>query len=282
MRRFAIVLRSVLFCIAVVMSWNVQASPQRIVSLKPNITEILFAIGAGDQVVGVTDFCNYPPAATAKARIGGHINPSFESIVALSPDLVIGQAVGSAEAVRRLQDLKIPTLILPFETLGDLEESIVKIGQRVGRQEAATVLSSAIQNGLSPKQQSKLRPKILVVVGRTPLYVVGPHNFLHELLVRSGAENLAADSKVPFPQFSEEALVARRPDIILDLSMGSEATAERRENARKNWKRFSTLPAVQNNRILFPDADLFLRPGPRLPLAYEELSRVISETNSKP
>jgi len=254
------------------------------VSLKPNITEILFDLNLGDRLVGVTNYCNWPPETQKISKVGGYINPNLEAILVLKPDLVIGEATGSEEVIKQLERLGIPILILSFKTLDELYKTIETLGQRLHRINEAGKLIKKMRGALQPRRNVKTQKeklKVLVVVGRTPLFAAGPGNFIDEMLTLAGVQNVVHDSLLPFPQFNEEALIARRPDVIIDISMGTEGYHKKGKSALRFWQRFSSLPAVQNERIYFLDPDLLLRPGPRLIEGYQLLLNAIY-SSSKP
>lgn len=246
---------------------------QRIVSLKPNVTEILFAMGAGEQVVGVTSFCDYPPEARRKAKVGGYINPTLEAILALKPDLVVGEATGAASAVRRLQDLKVPTMIVSFRDLAQIEAGMLQIATAAGREKQGQDLVARFHDQLQPHRDPKRRVRVLLIIGRDPLFAVGPGGFISEIIERAGGDNVMKDAGSAFSQINAEAIFERAPEVIIDLSMGSEGGEKRRALALQFWKNFDSVPAVRNHRVYFLDPDLILRPGPRLPLGLEALRK---------
>jgi iron complex transport system substrate-binding protein len=234
---------------------------QRIVSLAPNLTEILFALDLGDRVVGITDYCNYPPEAEDKPRVGGFVNPNLEAVVGLEPDLVVATPnVGNRETVLQLQKLGVEFLIVDPDSLEGLWTSIQILGERAGVPERGQALASDLAAQVEDVRAGVAdRPAVsaLMVFSREPLIVAGPDTFFDELLRVSGGNNLASDTGQQFPQFSLEEVVRRAPAVIIDSAMGDgDGTAF--------WKRWDTLPAVRDGRICTPPTDLVTRPGPRV------------------
>jgi iron complex transport system substrate-binding protein len=247
---------------------------RRIVSLAPSVTETLFAIGAGPQVVGVSQYCDYPPQARQLPRIGSFLSPNIEAIVALKPTIVIGLLISSdLREIRALQAIGIATLMVDDGSVAAIEASIERIGNAVGQQRAARELVGRIRSRLSSIEErlagARLR-HVLMVVGHQPLVAVGPGTYLDELLKLAGALNIADSSTQSWPRLSLEYIVASRPDVILDGQMGTDAHAPARF-----WARYPSIPAVREWRVFgYPD-DPTLHPGPRVPQTLELLARLI-------
>ncbi|MFC1736840.1 iron chelate uptake ABC transporter family permease subunit [Candidatus Hydrogenedentota bacterium] len=240
----------------------------RIVSLAPNVTEILFALGAGRLVVGNTKFCNYPEAAVNTAKIGGVINPDLESIMVLQPDLVIGvRATGQEKSAARLRGLGVDVLIVAVDNLDDVFTATRAIGKKIGRADRAELLVNYLQSrisSISSRVRNLQKPKVLFVIGHDPIYLASGDTFIGELINLAGGENIAADAKTLYPKYSMEEVVLQGPDVIIDATMGSafsEADSEKRGDAWANWEE---LPAVKNGRVYGLDTDILMRPGPRV------------------
>ena len=246
----------------------------RIVSLQPNITEILFSINLDNEIVGVTDFCDWPKQAREKTRVGSYVNPNLESILALKPDVVIGEKNINKKILRHLKHLGIKTHVVSFENLQQLDQTILDLGNLTQRQGEARMLQKQLNLGLQPVHVDHKRSvRALLIIGRKPLFAVGVNNYMHELIERAGAVNVASDAVSQFPQFNVEALITRQPEVIIDLSMGSESSDSNRREAMEFWKGFSSIPAVQQGRVYFLNSDLILRPGPRLVDGYKQLQK---------
>jgi iron complex transport system substrate-binding protein len=233
---------------------------ERIVSLNPSLTAILFALGAEERVVGVDDLSAREDArAAALPRVGGLFDPSLEAVVALAPDLVV--AVPGAEqrdVCSRLQALGIRVLELPNITLDELLDSILRLGEVVERDEAARARVAAIRAAFArPAGAAEGRdaPRVVLALQRDPLYVVGAGSFLDAMLRAAGARNIGAELGGPYPRAGLEWLIASAPDVILDASEDAEAAAS-------YWSRWPSLPAVARGRVVaLPPAEVTL-PGP--------------------
>lgn len=262
-------------CLGVAFGAERGETVQRIVSLKPNLTEILFALGLGEQVVGVTNYCDFPAAAQKIAKVGTFLEPNVEAIVALKPTLVVGENSGSRDPVVQMERLGMNVRMLNFKSLEQLYVSIENLGDLTGRKEQAKALNKKLREGLQTQRHYFRAIPTLVVVGKEPLMVVGQGNFIGEMLGLLGAENIAHDGVSAFPRFSEEALISRKPEVIVDVSMGSEDIRLRKKRGAAFWQRFRSVPAVKNQRIYYLDCDIVLRPGPRLVDGFQELERAV-------
>jgi iron complex transport system substrate-binding protein len=253
--------------------------PARIVSMAPSITEVVFALGLGDRVVGVTDYCDYPPEAEEKPTIGGVSNPNMEAIVALDPALVIALPIASHQGLfRSLNQLGIKVITLPNDTLEDLFNTIRTIGKETSTQEAAEEMIGRLQaklSEMSEKVAQSPRRKVMFVVGEDPLFVAGGGTFIDELISIAGGTNIAGDSLSKYPRLGIEGVVSRAPEVILYTSFNFELTPERDARAKKLWSAYPSLPAVRDGRICGLVADHVTLPGPRLALGVEEMARAI-------
>ena len=250
------------------------APPQRIISAAPSITETLFALGLGDRVVGVTDYCHYPPEARKKPKIGGYLRQSLETIVSLRPDLVIYERSPSNLA-GQLERLKISSLEVDFRTLADIQASMQKIADAAGVPERGRALRESIMrdfDAIRTHVKNRPRPKLMFVVGRTPgtltgLIVVGGKPYLSELIDIAGGMNAFEDAGPPYPKVAMEEVLARDPDVIVDRAdMGDQggATEAQRRAVVELWSTYPKLKAVKQHRIFAVDSDIFVAPGPRI------------------
>lgn len=253
--------------------------PARIVSMAPSITEVVFALGLGERVVGVSSFCDYPPEALKKPRIGGVVNPNMEAIVALNPDLVIALPnVTHENLFRSLRQLGIRVLTLRNDTLEDLFVTIDRIGEMTSTGAAAQQMSERLRarfSNVSEKVAAKPRRKVMFIVGVEPLFVAGRGTFIDELITIAGGTNISGDSFSKYPQLGIEEVVARAPDVILYTSLNFELTPEQEVKAKKLWSAYPSIPAVRNGSIHGLVADYVTLPGPRLVLGVEEMARAI-------
>jgi iron complex transport system substrate-binding protein len=246
----------------------------RIVSLVPSVTETLFAVGAGPQIVGVSQYCDYPPEAAKLPKVGDFIAPNLEAIVGLRPTLVIGVDTASDQRqVRALNALGIPVFMVNDDSVGQVEANIVTIGARVGRSAEAARLLTSIRTrieSITARLSGTDRTSVLMVVGHDPLVVVGKGTYLDELLTLAHGENIGEASGQTWPRLSLEYLIAVGPQIILDGQMGSE-----RSVPSSFWGRYPAIPAVREDRVRGYPIDLMLHPGPRIAHALEIIARLI-------
>lgn len=261
------------------------ASPgpaRRIVSLAPAFTETLVAIGAGEAVVGIGAFDPEVPGRPGLPRLGDAFSVSLESVVALRPDLVLVNSKSAAETLRPVS-ARLTVLTPPTDRLEDALALVEDLGRRTGHAEEAarvlgavrTALDGARDRAAQRKAAGALPPRVLVVVQRRPLYVAGRTSFVADLLRAVGAENAVDDVEQAWPLLSEEAAVARAPDVILDASEGDNATPEGRAALLATWDRFQSVPAVRNRRVLVICEDAIVRAGPRIPEALAKLEALL-------
>lgn len=249
------------------------APARRIVSLSPNVTEILYALDLGDRVVGVDDFSNYPPAARNKPRVGGYMDPDLEKIVALHPDLaVVLEAQG--ELAAELRQLGVPVLVVDNQDLADVERSMRRIAERAGVGRRGEELANRFRSALAPRPLPRER-RVMIAVGRGPghtadVLVAGPGSFPHELASRLGAENVFADLGRRYATVGAEEVVARHPEVIVDLYYEG-LPAETREAMAEDWHDLLG-PDVEVAVIDGPETVI---PGPRLPQLYRRLETAL-------
>ena len=246
-------------------------SAQRVISLSPSITEVLFAIGAGDQVAAVTDFCTYPKQALTKPKIGGMLNSSAESIIALKPDLVVFQP-GKSNVKQLAKKLNIEYIEASFQDLNSIYQSIQEIGNAVGKEKEAKKLITDIKSKLRSYQErlKNVKPKsTLLILGdsRDPLrdlYAVGKKTFLDELLTLSGGENVLDKTLSQYPKISREYIISRSPEVVIIAGPNSDVTEKEISQNLNAWRVLGSVRAVQNKNIHIISEDYILIPGPRL------------------
>jgi iron complex transport system substrate-binding protein len=274
-----------LLLVMMMMGWwpVLGADPQRIVSTAPSITESVFALGAGDRLVGVTSYCRYPPEAQRKTVVGDFASPNLESVLRLHPDLVVVLSDRN-DLIERFTGFGLPVLVLRQETLNEVLESFLVLGERVGCRQAAQELVGQLRGRLDAirrRLEGRRRPRTLFLVGRntgslSDLYAAGESSYLGELLELAGAENSARGAAGAYPKLSLEEILRRDPEVILDLSHGSAGSDPQAEREiRELWARFPGLTAVRQRRVHVLVEDVFLIPGPRLVDAVEKLVKLI-------
>jgi len=251
------------------------APAQRVVSLAPSITETLFAIGAGDQIVGVTDYCNYPEPTRAKKRVGGITNPSIEAVVGLNPDLLIVSMEGNVrEDFVKLTGLGVPVFVSNPRTLRGIYKSINDLGLLTGRTAEARRLEQSMQSretAITASTEMRIQRKVMLVVSLQPLIVVGSGTFLSELLDLASAENIARGSASSYPTYSRETVLAQDPDVIIIMS-GLMPDPGELIRLFPEWQRLS---AIKHENVFDIDADIVSRPGPRAIDALETLYTIV-------
>jgi iron complex transport system substrate-binding protein len=246
----------------------------RIVTLVPSVTETLFALGIGDEVVGVSSYDDYPPEVTRLPRVGTFLTPNIEAIAALRPTLVIGRGISSNQReIRALNAMGYETLMIEDDSLRQIEQSIRLIGTRVSKSQQANAIVAGIEANVNDVR-ARVRPfpsrRALMLVGHQPIVAVGTGTFLDDLLKLAGADNIADASAQQWPQLSIEYIVAMRPEVILDGQMGSDPKAP-----SHFWEAYPTIPAVKNHRVVGYPEDRTLHPGPRVGTTLEMLARLI-------
>ncbi len=255
---------------------EVPTNPQRIISVAPNVTEILFALGLGDRLVGVSSYCQFPPEALKKAKVGGYINPSLEKIVALRPDLVIGIAEGDLKTfVDKLAKLKIPVYITNPKNVAEVITSIQGIGEVTESVASAKRMTRAMQEriqAIRSKVQGRPHPRVLHVLNFEPLISAGKGTFVDDLIHLAGGRNIAETAQGKYPRFSLEEVLAVDPEVILLASMRSDDPLTEQ---RQWWERWKTLSAVRHGRIHVLNSDLIHRPSPRIVDGLEQVARAI-------
>jgi len=256
--------------------------PKRIISTSPSITEILFALGLQDRIVAVTNFCTYPKEACLLPSIGGVLNPDIETIVSLTPDLIIHQS-DSAKMEKNIKSLGIPTFSIKVRTISDIFESINRLGKKLNCQENAKKLLLLLKdkiNGFKKRLLGRSPKKVLLLLGDSSdpardLYAVGPGTFLNELLVLSGGINILQNSNAQYPKLSKEFIIEQSPEIIIEAGPKSNLPQKEIDYRVEQWDRFPTIQAVKDKRIHFISADYILIPGPRLVKILEKFAKVI-------
>jgi len=250
------------------------AAAMRIVSLAPSVTETVFALGLGDELVGVSVYCDYPPEARRIDRVGTFLTPNVEAIIATHPDVVIAVPTpGNQSPVEALRRLGLRLVLVEPNTIAEIKDSLVTIGRELGHEAEGRALVSRIEAQMAAVQLRVADApdrKVLMVVGHTPPIAVGVGTFQNELIRMAHGINLAASAGGTWPHLSVEFVIAAAPEVIIDTTMGNDE-----RTGSEFWRTFSTLPAVKNHRVYGYKAYEVLRPGPRIADAFETLARFI-------
>jgi len=270
----------------------VDKPPQRIISLSPNLTEIVFLVGAGQQLAGRTDFCDYPAQAQAKPSIGGIINPSLERLVSLQPDLVLAARGVDAAFVDRLLEMKIPVLGYDPQTLDDVIALVRRIGRITGHDEqgdeAAKALAKRKDRVAAQHRGAGNSLRVLFVLSRDPLFVAGATSFVDDMIRTCGARNAVRDVSTidqtrPWPQASREAVVAADPQLVIIAQRHGVQQPEGPQAILTHLQRLPAwreVAAVKAGQVYLINDDLVTIPGPRLIEGLEEISYLISKAQS--
>ncbi|HBG44074.1 MAG TPA: cobalamin-binding protein [Firmicutes bacterium] len=247
-------------------SVTINAQPQRIISLTPSVTEMLFALGVGPRVVGVTNYCNYPAEALAVAKIGD-TNLNFERILELQPDLIIGVGSMQAEDINKLISLGQKVFVIEAVKMVDVPRQMRILGRILGNATVGENLAAKFESRVAAVQkkvsQQKARPRVFIEIWNEPLMTAGPNTFMDELIVLAGGSNIAGNSPNPWPQFSMETVIERDPEVIILTCYNKEEAL-----SRKAWAGTS---AIKNARVYEVNPDIYSRPAPRLVDALEEM-----------
>lgn len=254
---------------------RVPVRPERIISLAPSLTEIIYAVGAGDRLVGNTTYCDYPQEAKFVAKVGDTLQPNIESIVALRPQLILVSTASQLEAfTKQLDERGIAFYVTDPRDLEGVFRSINALGDLLNERERATQVVQDLR-ARSSTIEEKVKARELVTVfyqvSAEPLYTAGRESFITDLIRRAGGQSVTADVAGAWLRYSDEAALAARPEAIImptGDSMGAAANADIAASLRKS-------PAAQNNRIYRINGDYLSRPGPRLVEGLEQMARAL-------
>jgi len=256
-----------------------QAPPQRIISLIPSVTEMLFGMGVGARVVGVSNFDRFPPEALTKAKVGGLIDPDIERILSLKPDLIV--VYGTQTDLRKQMDrAHVPMFLYEHAGLADITTTIRALGQRVGAGASANALADRIEASISDTRRrvaGKPRPRTMLVFGRDAetlrgIYASGGIGFMHDMLEAAGGANVLGDVKRQSVQATTELILARAPEAIVEVGA---ATASSSDRTQKAWDALGSLPAVKAHRIYLLRGDDMMNPGPRVAQAIRRIAEAL-------
>ena len=254
---------------------SLPATPRRIVSLVPSVTEVLYAIGAQDVLVGVTDFCDYPPEARRKAHVGDMLAPNLEALVTLKPDLVVATRAGNRqETFDQLTRLGIPVYLVDPVSVGDMLRLVSTLGELTGHLDGAAAVTASLERRMAVVRERVAglpHPRVLYVLWPEPLIVPGRGSLVSELIALAGGQSVTADQGQGYPRMSLEAAVGRAPEVLVLARHGARAGPA----AREQWQRLESLPGIKGKRFYSADGDLLHRYGPRMVDGLESLARII-------
>jgi cobalamin transport system substrate-binding protein len=261
---------------------HAQEVPRRIVSLVPATTEMLFAMGAGSRIAGVSNYDRFPPEVARLPKVGGLLDPDVETLLSLKPDLVIVYDT-QADLKRQLERAQVPMYQYVHRGLPDITETMRALGARIGAKTAADAAATRIEQQLAAlgrRVAGRSRPSTLLVFGREPgtmrrVHASGGYGFLHDVLELAGGTDVLNDLHKQSVEMSTEMILTRRPEVILELHYGNSLSPAAMDAERLVWNGLPSLPAVRNQRVYLLAGDEFVVPGPRIVLAAERFARTL-------
>jgi iron complex transport system substrate-binding protein len=256
--------------------------PRRIVSLIPATTEMLFAMGAGDRVVGVSNYDRFPPEVTRIRKVGGLLDPDVETLLSLKPDLVIVYDT-QTDLKRQLERAQVPIYRYSHRGLADITSTMRALGASIGAREDADAAATRIEEQLDAVRRrvaGRPRPSTLLVFGREQgtlrrVLASGGYGFLHDVLDLAGGTDVLNDLRKQSVEMSTEMILTRKPEVILELHYGDSLKPEAFDAERLVWNALPSLPAVKNKRVYLLAGDEFVVPGPRIVIAAERFGRTL-------
>jgi iron complex transport system substrate-binding protein len=256
--------------------------PRRVISLIPAVTEMIFAIGDGARLIGVSSYDRFPPEAEKIERVGGLLDPNIEKILSLRPDLVVLYKT-QEELKQRLTRAHIAYYSYEHRGLADITQTIRAVGARLGSGAAADRLASRIESDLAAIQRSvagQPRPKTMLVFGREPgslrgIEASGGYGFLHDMLIVAGGDDVFGDIKRQSVDVSTEMVLARQPQVIVELKYGNPLAPAERDRMIRDWGALPAVPAVRGHRVYVLVGDEFVVPGPRVVEATRRIAGVL-------
>ena len=261
-------------------------SVQRIISLAPNITEMIYALGEQDKLIAVTDYCNFPEAAKKKEKIGGFLNPNLEKMITLKPDLLIGLQSHS-ELAQKLEGLNLRTILLLDNTVDEIFSAIDSLGYLLNAPDKSSQLLQSIKDSMTVyRNRAELLPvnglKAMLVLGRDPgttrnIGVIGSHNYIDSLWTLLGCQNVFSKIPMKFSQVGREAIIISDPDLIIEFKTGGNMTADDKKRNRMEWSAFNQIKAVRNKNIFVISGVYALIPGPRIYMLMRDYLNILEQ-----
>ncbi len=250
--------------------------PQRIVALAPSLTEILYALGLGERVVGVTAFSDYPPQASHKPKVGSYARVNVEQVLSLNPDLVLATKDGNKpRTVRLLERAGIPIFVVNPRNVRQALETISSVAAICGAAEAGRRLEAGLRKRMEAVQhtiQGLALPLVFLQINIQPIMSVNRNTFHHDVIRLAGGKNMTADAVMTYPRIGIEEVIRRKPEVIIISSM---ERGGRFLQARTEWLKWPAVPAARHGRVYLMDSDLLDRPSPRLIQGLEIMARLL-------
>lgn len=264
--------------------WANLSAAERIIALSPSINETLFALGAGDQVIANTEYCNYPPEAKKRPKVGGYFSPSLEKILSLNPTLVILQE-NNAPLAQKLQKLGIKTLVIKIDTYASIRQSIFIIARTVGKEAQGKQMVRELDQKFYALKGYVRNQKILMVFGHNtnlskPLYVSGQNLYFDDLIRESGNRNALQTSRKGQPVLNLENIISLNPDIIILLAPNTHQLGLTKEALIAPWRKLP-INAVKNGKIYVEDKEYSSNPSQRLGLFLEDMRGFLHDASRR-
>ncbi|MEW6516173.1 MAG: helical backbone metal receptor [candidate division FCPU426 bacterium] len=286
-----LLLLAALLCQGGAVARQAEARPLRLVSLAPSITETLYALGAGSQLLAVTDYCDYPAAAQGLPKVGGYYDPNFEVILSLRPDVAVLLSEHQ-EAAQRLRQLGVPVLVVEMHSVAGLITTYLQLGAVCGAEAKAAVLIRELLDAVSGSRDAvpppEQRPRVLIVVSRDyqargihETYVAGRGEFYDELLETAGAENAYRRPWPKYPKLTVEGVMSLDPDVIIELVGDPEFAGRPLDSLADDWQQVPGWQTGRRRRVEILAGSYTVRPGPRLPLLLWDLRQAL-KTSQEP
>lgn len=243
--------------------------PTKIISLSPNMTEVLFAVGAGENVVGVTKFADYPKEATEVEVIGSITEPNIEKIITMEPDVVIASSVNKMETIERLKELDVKVAGFSANSVDKAIENIKTIAKLTGNQEKGEEIVTEmyikigeITNLVEDHLENNEKPKVFYEIWNDPLYTAGKNNFIDDLINMAGGINIGRLAEGQWPQYNLEKLLVEDPEVYISTPHSAEMKVSKEKI--KSREQYQSISAIKNDRVYVIDQDILNRPSPRL------------------
>lgn len=263
--------------------------PMRLVSLAPSNTELLFALGVGPRIVGVTEYCDFPTEAGAIANVASYSDMSLERIMAVNPDLVLAARGNDLEGLKSLQELGVPAVALDVQSIPALLSAVGSVGRLLGVTAAADSLARSLSGRVATvsasiqDNPSAQRPRVMWGYWGDPIFTAGPGSLIDHLILEAGGINVAGEATVRWPQVSLESVVDWAPDVLVTTHLPSDFSAMSSEieklRAIDGWR---SIPAVQNGDVYHIEANILTRSGPRMVDGLERLAAILRTVSSPP
>jgi len=258
----------------------IEKLPEKIISLSPGNTEILYALGLADSIAGVTEYCDYPEAAKEKPKVGGFSTVDLEKIVEIQPDLVLAGNIHEEEVIPALERLGFPVITIDPKTIGEVAEAVTLVGKATGREEEASQLTDDMNKRVEAVTEKTLalaedqKPQVLYILWHDPLQTVGSLSRIHEMINLAGGNNIAGNLEENYPTISMESVIMANPQVI--IAGGGHGTGEDLTfNFATTEVRLESVAARRDGRVYLINADLTSRPCPRIVDGLEEIAKMI-------